>query len=189
MLLLRVDEKYPESLVLFYDHDKSNDLVDFRICQPVEGDVIALFTGKPKANIQKLKKTDFIESDGPLLISQAMGEVIKKHAAQIELFSAEIRIGTEIITGYCVLNILKQKPCIDLSRSDYRPTIEGMPEYGLRFHHLHSLSDTDLASDGIVRASESHGEIFVSTALGDALTHAQLSGFSLIDASAGVNVY
>lgn len=189
MYLLRVSEDYPEKLSLIYDHDASTDLTEFRKCHPVSETVTAKFSNRKKIDIEKLKRLDYIQSDGPPLISQRMAEVIKAHTDQVELSPASVMIDGQMLDGYFVLNILTKKPCFDLARSEYRPTIDGMPEYGLRFYHVHSLPEKCLEGASIVRAQESLGEIFVSSELGEALTRSKISGLSLLDAHHGVDVY
>jgi len=113
-----ISRDYPNKYWLKYDFEKNPDYLDFMENKKLNLINPLIFYLDKNASVEKFKKYDFIQSDGPVLFSEKLAEIIKNIASfDIQLIKSELYCNNKLVDNYYVPNVLYALDCIDKKRS------------------------------------------------------------------------
>lgn len=168
--------------IVTYEQDASPDYKLFNMGKSLRtsiNEVCYYSLNSPEA-LRKLQKFQWLSSTGPDLVSPEFRNVIERVAStDVEFFETIILNGKEKITGYSAINILKKTNCLNLDRSEYKPTNFDASNPTYRFYYM--VVDEEPLGASIVRSIESSTTIVVSEAFKDACIEAKLKGLLFCD--------
>jgi hypothetical protein len=164
--------------IVEYNHAISYDYRSF-----LEGESLGnlqsplFYSIKRKADIKKLRNYHLIFSTGPELISNMFRKVIENFSDEVEFFDVEITFENEKIEGFSVINIKNKISCLDMNKSEYKPTNFDPNNPTYRFYYL-VVKENALEELNIVRCKEMSVKIVVSENFKKACFDSRLSGLS-----------
>lgn len=169
--------------MLDYLHDTSTDFSLFNEGISLKGlDCVLKYKAKSKSNLKKIKDCHVLSTTGPDLVSNELRSIIENLVPnEVEFFEAEIWCGSDVLTGFSVINPVEKINCCDMEKSEYQLTnfdpID--PTYMFLYTVLLESIPDDL---NIVRCKEQPNLIVISDKVKSVISSAQLRGVRLCKA-------
>lgn len=168
--------------IVIYDHAISADYRLFKEALSLQDSPLSLFyTVKKKEDLKKIKKFHWLSSTGPDLVSNEFRKVITEVAGnEVEFFDVTIMFGEEKIEGFSAINFKYIVPCLDMDKSEFKPTNFDPSDPTYRFYFM--VVNSENLDVNIALCKEMKASIVVSEQLKQSCFKAGLKGLKFCNA-------
>ena len=186
MKILIPSENYPEKYWLKYDHEKNPDHLEFLLGKEVHvdnGPIVYVMKGK--VSLAAVREYDYLFSDGPDVVSDDVARILVESCPlDVQLLPAVLVVNGGRYGDYFALNVLNKYEAFDLSRCNYVPLINSMPDGPKKFKTIHLKGYVPNFS--IFRAVESRFNIVLSDSLAVKLEGRLVKGVQFVSGLDGL---
>lgn len=162
--------------LLRYDHEHSIDYSIFMECTSLQGiNIPLIYNISKKKGVSKIKKSHYIDLNGPTLVSHQLRQVIEQIAPnEAEFFEASIAYQDQKIDGFSAINLLYATECVDLDKSEFRLTNFDPSNPTYSFYYT-VLQENPPSEKNIFRCNETK-DIVINEKIKNACQEANLKG-------------
>jgi hypothetical protein len=163
-----------------FDHQSSGDFLLFQEGRLLYGGIQLNYQIENGKNLSKIKRTPYIQSTGPSLVSLALKDLLKEEEekGEVEFFDVNIFCDGKSIDGFFAINPTNRIDCTDMERSEY--SIANFdpqnPSYAFDYHVLKQNFGCNL---NIAICNEMPRMIIINDTIVDRIRASKIKGFIL----------